>query len=120
VRDGVLTAASAGHPAPVVLCGADARELPLEPGPPLALEMTDTLPRLSEHRTDIAAGSLLALYTDGLTDHRGSGGTDLDVMALVRPVAATGEPQEVARLLLAAADAAGAAVDDTTVLVARI
>ncbi|MCA1712893.1 MAG: serine/threonine-protein phosphatase [Actinobacteria bacterium] len=108
--------ATAGHPNPLVLTDAVV-ELPVVPGPPLALAALDALPPLAEHRALLPLGALLVLYTDGLTDDRGS--VELDARELGR--AAIGAlPDQAASLLLAAADAAGPAVDDVSVLVARL
>ncbi|MFE1258527.1 SpoIIE family protein phosphatase [Streptomyces fungicidicus] len=63
-----LTAAAAGHPAPaVVLPDGTCRIVPVSAGPPLGvggLPFEATEIRLPE-------GSLVALYTDGLIEHRG-------------------------------------------------
>jgi serine phosphatase RsbU (regulator of sigma subunit) len=67
----------------------------------------------------VPTGTLVVLYSDGLVERRGVGAADLDVRALV--TAARGStPAEVADGLVAAADAAGQAADDTSVLVSRL
>jgi hypothetical protein len=118
VAAGTLRVASAGHPAPVLLTADGVVEVAVEVGPPLALETYDALPLLAEARVPVPAGALLVLYSDGLVDRRGSGDTDLSVAALLASV--RGEPAEVAAALVAAADAAGRATDDTSVLVSRV
>jgi serine phosphatase RsbU (regulator of sigma subunit) len=108
--------ASAGHPAPLVLA-EDVQELLLVPGPPLALETLPALPLPAEVAVELPPAALLVLYSDGLTDDRG----DAELDPVVLGQAALGEePGAAADLLLAAADAAGPATDDVTVLVARL
>ena len=65
---GELTWASAGHP-PAVVRAPDGtvRFLDGEPGPPLGTPVQATHP---EGRTQLEAGSLLVLYTDGLVERR--------------------------------------------------
>lgn len=117
LRDGLLSVATAGHPPPLLLTGSGVHEVPVEPGPPLAMETSGALPPLAEHCSPVPADALLVLYTDGLTDRRGAHG--IDGPALARAAAAARSPEEAATLLLAAAESAGAAVDDTSLLVAR-
>ncbi|MFB9370826.1 SpoIIE family protein phosphatase [Kitasatospora albolonga] len=58
--------ASAGHPPPLLLTpDGSAEYLPVPPGPPLGAADQPFEP----YRTTLPAGSLLALYTDGLTGH---------------------------------------------------
>ncbi|MFF3067567.1 SpoIIE family protein phosphatase [Kitasatospora sp. NPDC057936] len=65
--DGRLTAARAGHPAPVRIAGARAVELDLPGGPPLGVDPGQpydlTTGRLAE-------GETLLVYTDGLVEDR--------------------------------------------------
>jgi anti-sigma regulatory factor (Ser/Thr protein kinase) len=65
-----LVAASAGHPAPLT-AGPDGtvREFPVVPGPPLGVGGMPFEPL----EVDVAPGSLLAFYTDGLLDGWGGG-----------------------------------------------
>jgi serine phosphatase RsbU (regulator of sigma subunit)/anti-sigma regulatory factor (Ser/Thr protein kinase) len=65
-----LVAASAGHPAPLV-AGPDGavREFPVVPGPPLGVGGMPFEPL----EVEVASGSLLAFYTDGLLDGWGGG-----------------------------------------------
>jgi hypothetical protein len=112
---GSVRVASAGHPAPLVVSD-EVRELAVVPGPPLALATDPCLPPLAELAVELPAGALLVLYTDGLTDR---GVEELDAVALAR-VALGAEPEAAADLLLRAADAAGPAGDDVSVLVARL
>lgn len=120
VRDGSLTVASAGHPAPLLVHAGGVREVAVDPGPPLVLEL-DGSAGLVDAVGAVPVGALLVLYTDGLTDHRGPDGADLDAVSLAEAAGVgAASPEQAATLLLAAADAAGPAVDDTTVLVAPL
>ncbi|MFI8949697.1 SpoIIE family protein phosphatase [Streptomyces sp. NPDC053750] len=88
------TAARAGHPPPALLTpGGDARLLDLPAGPPLGL---GGIHPYESATTDLPAGSLLTMYTDGLLkESRGYGDTD----------ARTGQ-------LLASLNRAGPALED--------
>ncbi|MEV7185740.1 SpoIIE family protein phosphatase [Kitasatospora sp. NPDC093102] len=66
--DGVLTAARAGHPAPVRITGdAAAVELDLPGGPPLGVDPEQPYPLAVER---LAVGETLLAYTDGLVEDR--------------------------------------------------
>jgi hypothetical protein len=112
-----LPTASAGHPAPLVLDRGTATVVAVEPGPPLALEGGRPQAR-PEAEATLAARAAVLLHTDGLVERR-TGRT----VALVDPrQLAHGLPHDLeaaADALLAAADAAGAAHDDVSVLLAR-
>lgn len=113
---GTLTAASAGHPPPVVVTGRPA-VVEIEPGPPLALE-THGQSGYRETRTTVPPGSLLLLHTDGLVERRTSDGVRLlDVVALAQDL--PHDLEAAADRLLAAADAAGSSQDDVSVLLLR-
>lgn len=73
--DGVVTACSCGHPAPYVVDGSGrpAREMPLQPAPPLG--MLGSTPSATTVRLE--AGQRLVLVTDGLLEAR-RGRTVLD------------------------------------------
>lgn len=88
------TAARAGHPPPALLTpGGEARLIDLPAGPPLGL---GGIQPYESATVDLPAGSLLAMYTDGLLkENRGYGSTD----------ARTGR-------LLASLDHAGPALED--------
>lgn len=120
VGAGRLRAASAGHLAPVLLTAGTAARLELEPGPPLALETTDRLAPPTELVAVLPAEAFVVLYSDGLTDRRTPDGRDVDINELLTAVTHLATPGEVADGLIAAADAAGPADDDTTVLVSRV
>lgn len=117
---GLLRAASAGHPAPLLLTASGATELVLEPGPPLALETTDGLPPPVELIMATPTGALLALYSDGVTERRGCAGAELEVGVLLAAAVGARTPAELADALVAAAEQAGPAEDDTSVLAARL
>jgi hypothetical protein len=120
VADGTLRAASAGHHAPVLLNGGVPDVLGVEPGPPLALETTDRLRPPRELVAPVPAEALVVLYSDGLTDRRTTHGRELDINELLVAAAHLATTAEIADALLAAADDAGPADDDTTVLVSRL
>lgn len=110
--------ASAGHPPPVVADPAgNVAYLPVDPGPPLGV---GGLP-FEATEIDLAPGSVLALYTDGLIEGRDG---DLDAgMAelaarLARPGALARPLRELGREIVTGRPAVGLA-DDVTLLLAR-
>ncbi|MEU8763278.1 SpoIIE family protein phosphatase [Streptomyces sp. NPDC048659] len=115
---GRCSVASAGHPPPAVADPSGAVSyLPVDPGPPLGVgglpfEVTEV---------DLAPGSVLALYTDGLIEGRDG---DLDAgMAelatrLARRRALAGPLRELGQDLVTGRPAAGLG-DDVTLLLAR-
>ncbi|MEU8619645.1 SpoIIE family protein phosphatase [Streptomyces sp. NPDC048623] len=112
------TVASAGHPPPVVAePDGKVSYLPVDPGPPLGV---GGLP-FETTEVELAPGSVLALYTDGLIEGRGG---DLDAgMAdladrLARPGAVGLPLRELGRELVAGRPADGLE-DDVTLLLAR-
>ncbi|MFI9329811.1 SpoIIE family protein phosphatase [Kitasatospora sp. NPDC052868] len=115
---GRCTMASAGHPPPAVAAPDGSVEyVPVRPGPPLGV---NGLP-FEATEIELAPGSVLALYTDGLI--QGSGG-DLDEgMAelrrrMSRPGATAAPLPELGRELVAGLPAHRLA-DDVTLLLAR-
>ncbi|MFE7463591.1 SpoIIE family protein phosphatase [Streptomyces sp. NPDC057499] len=109
---------SAGHPPPAVAApDGTVSYVPLNPGPPLGVS---GLP-FEVTEIELAPGSLLALYTDGLIEGRDS---DLDAgMAelrrrLSRPGATTAPLRELGREIVAARPPHQLA-DDVTLLLAR-
>ncbi|MFJ2584095.1 SpoIIE family protein phosphatase [Streptomyces sp. NPDC087538] len=109
---------SAGHPPPAVVDpDGTVSYVPLSPGPPLGV---NGLP-FEVTEVELAPGSLLALYTDGLIEGRDS---DLDEgMAelsrrLARPGAATAPLRELGQEIISARPAHQLA-DDVTLLLAR-
>ncbi|MFF2039916.1 SpoIIE family protein phosphatase [Kitasatospora sp. NPDC058170] len=110
--------ASAGHPPPAVAAPDGTVEyVPVRPGPPLGV---NGLP-FEATEIEVAPGSVLALYTDGLIQ---SSGGDLDEgMAelrrrMSRPGAVTAPLPELGRELVAGLPAHRLA-DDVTLLLAR-
>ncbi|WP_329417943.1 SpoIIE family protein phosphatase [Streptomyces sp. NBC_01268] len=110
--------ASAGHPPPVVADPAGrVSYLPVDPGPPLGV---GGLP-FETTEVDLAPGSVLALYTDGLIEGRDG---DLDAgMAelaarLARPGALSRPLRELGREIVTGRPVVGLA-DDVTLLLAR-
>lgn len=67
---GVLAWANAGHPAPVLLHASGQITTLGDPGPPCGAFAGH---RFAGRRTDLAAGDLLVLYTDGITEARRRG-----------------------------------------------
>ncbi len=78
--DNSLTAASAGHPSPLVVAADDVLVVCPDCGPPLGAGMHEPAPT---YRHVLPAGGLLAMFTDGLVERRGA---DIDdgVAALCR------------------------------------
>ncbi|MGI4893663.1 MAG: PP2C family protein-serine/threonine phosphatase [Janthinobacterium lividum] len=123
---GVITYANAGHPAPLVLRrdGDEVRVIAeLEAtGPLLSWLHLDTPGAWRTRTTSLAPGSLLVVYTDGLTEARPTGstaelGVDGVLMALrelpeLSPQAVVDEALDVARRF-----SGGRARDDVTLVV---
>ncbi len=114
-----LVAASAGHPAPVLLTEGQARVLPGEAGLPLALETG----RAADPETvelELPAGAVLLLHTDGLTDRRTADGTrSLSPVALLRG-SLPNDVQDLVDHLLRVAEEHGPAADDVTLMALRV
>jgi PAS domain S-box-containing protein len=107
--------ASAGHPPPALVTpDSNVTLLGLAPGPPLGL---GGLP-FESFELDIPAGSLLALYTDGLI---GAGHRDVDegLQALCTVLAAGGPSLETTCDTVLHAMLDGQPADDIALLVAR-
>jgi hypothetical protein len=118
VSDGQLSVATAGHPAPLLLTRRGAEPVPVEAGPPLALETgaAGQRPVLSR---DLPAGAALLLHTDGLVDRRGDDRPLIaDPLHLVRWLTCD-DLEAFADAVLAGAELVGAAGDDVSLLVAR-
>ena len=109
-------AASAGHPPPLLLQPSGPTALPVPAGPPLALDTGRGQP-YEQVPVTLPPGALLLLHTDGLVDRSGARGTD--PLSLMHEITAA-EPAQVLEQVLAAAEAAGRAVDDAAVLVVRV
>ncbi|MEV6327709.1 SpoIIE family protein phosphatase [Streptomyces sp. NPDC051909] len=112
------TVASAGHPPPAVAApDGSVAYLQVDPGPPLGV---GGLP-FETTEVELAPGSVLALYTDGLIEGRGG---DLDAgmadlaACLSRPGAVGLPLRELGREIVAGRPADGL-TDDVTLLLAR-
>lgn len=110
-----VTAASAGHPPPLLLTTAGTTALAVPPGLPLALE-TGSDEAYGEVTVAVPADALLLLHTDGLSDREGARGTEPLALVQGMPLA---DPAAVADHVLAMAQRAGPAADDVALLVAR-
>ena len=110
-----VVAASAGHPAPVLLTASGASSLDLPTGQPLALATGRDEP-YAVAALDLPPDALLLLHTDGLGDREGARGTE--PLDLLRDVP-LGEPAAVADAVLAAAALVGTAADDVALMVVR-
>lgn len=113
--DGIeITWSSAGHPLPLVRRGAGTVEQPGRPG-----QLLGVFPELevSEHRTSLAAGDALLVYTDGAVDQRGA---PLHVAERALRTAFASAPAGDAEGMLAhvrgAIDAVHPAIDDDVAL----
>ncbi|MEV7126865.1 SpoIIE family protein phosphatase [Streptomyces sp. NPDC093260] len=113
------TAARAGHPPPALLPpDGEARLLDLPAGPPLGL---GGMQPYESATVEVPAGSLLALYTDGLLkEERGYGDTDARLSRLLASLDESGPALEdvcegVTRTLLP-----GGPHDDVALLLARV
>jgi PAS domain S-box-containing protein len=124
-----LTFANAGHDAPVLVSGGEARQLEfLHKGVLLGVRGRGIsgLPTYKEETINIPPGAVLVFYTDGLTDRRtradGSGHYTEDEAAemlrhAVRAAAASGDPDVVATAAEYAVP--GDIDDDMAILVAK-
>ncbi|HET6549665.1 MAG TPA: SpoIIE family protein phosphatase, partial [Solirubrobacter sp.] len=114
-RDQCLTYANAGHLPPLLVePGELPRRLDALVGPPLGVGALE----LGEHRAPLVAGTLLALYTDGLVERRDRGidvGIDLLAEALGN---ANGDVASIPDALVGAVAPDGSD-DDVALLVAR-
>ncbi|MFF1904521.1 SpoIIE family protein phosphatase [Kitasatospora sp. NPDC058218] len=111
-----LHVASAGHPPPLLLApDGTASYLPLDPGPPLGAGDGP----YEVHRGTLAPGSLLALYTDGLTGHDPATAMPRLLAGLPGLAPADRSLAEIGADLLAVRPAAEHPDDDTALLLAR-
>lgn len=117
LANGVLTAASAGHPPPLLLLPDEAQPVPVRSGPPLAMVGSWCRERV-QARVPVPRGAAVLVHTDGLTERRGVDGMRLlDAADLAHDLPS--DLDAVADRLLAAADEVGPAEDDVSLLVAR-
>ncbi|MFF0392567.1 SpoIIE family protein phosphatase [Kitasatospora sp. NPDC004615] len=116
---GLCQAASAGHPPPALVHpDGQVEYLPVSPGPPLGVgglpfETAECAPR---------AGSVLALYTDGLIEGGNGGDVDegMDQLATqLREADLRGDLAAAGRAIVAEMATAGQS-DDVTLLLARL
>ncbi|MFJ8660822.1 SpoIIE family protein phosphatase [Streptomyces sp. NPDC093795] len=112
-------AASAGHPPPALVApDGTVGYLDVSPGPPLGV---GGLP-FEPVETEVADGSVLALYTDGLIERRGHADLDLGMAALGNALSAAvalGRPLEEAGPEVVRQLVPGPLSDDVTLLLAR-
>lgn len=85
-RSGVFSYARAGHERPLLACaGEGIHPLPGSQGQPLGLF---DHPTLDEQQVDLPSGSLLLLYTDGVTDGRNPDGEPFGINHLTQKLTA--------------------------------
>ncbi|KOV24016.1 protein phosphatase [Streptomyces sp. XY152] len=113
------TAARAGHPPPAVLTpGGRARLVDLPSGPPLGL---GGIQPYESATVDLPAGSLLAMYTDGLLkEDRGYGDTDARTGQLLASLSRGGPALEDVCDRVADILRPGSPHDDVALLLARV
>ncbi|MEW2077860.1 SpoIIE family protein phosphatase [Streptomyces sp. NPDC013433] len=113
------TAARAGHPPPAVLTpGGQARLIELPNGPPLGL---GGIQPYESATVDLPAGSLLAMYTDGLLkEDRGYGDTDVRTERLLASLSRGDPALEDICDRIAATLPPGSPHDDVALLLARV
>ncbi|MCZ3389439.1 MAG: serine/threonine-protein phosphatase [Actinomycetia bacterium] len=93
--DDQLRYVCAGHPQPVLLRNGSARELEVNPVPPLSLIPGDVTPEVSALR--VRRDDLILMFSDGLTDSRNVRGDFFDVGdSLVRVAAHAASVEECA------------------------
>ncbi|WP_138902767.1 PP2C family protein-serine/threonine phosphatase [Streptomyces albidochromogenes] len=71
--EAVLRVVSCGHPPPLLLRGGTARELTLDPAPPLGLGLAGTVP-VSITSVPLERGDRVLAHTDGVTEARDASG----------------------------------------------
>jgi serine phosphatase RsbU (regulator of sigma subunit) len=118
-RDGGFEYVNAGHLPPLLRRASGAFER--LPGNGLALGMFD-LATFESHRTTIAAGDTLVLYSDGITEAENASGRAFEDTGLESVIAdhAQSDPETLGRAVLSAVEAHAGDVrfgDDLTVLV---
>lgn len=105
----------AGHPAPVLVRHRAARFLEAPVGPLLGAVPSAEYPATT---TQLEAGDLIVLYTDGIIDRRDADADDLSA-ALLAAAAPAPDPEACIAAILAAVDAESAE-DDVCVMVLQI
>jgi len=116
---GRLRVASAGHPPPLLLTSTAAATLSLDPGEPLALEIGAGVARRTT-TYDLPVDAVLLLHTDGLTERCTDAGTRVVEALELVPAGCDGSLDAVADRVLAAAQTAGEAGDDVSLLLVRV
>jgi serine phosphatase RsbU (regulator of sigma subunit)/anti-sigma regulatory factor (Ser/Thr protein kinase) len=113
----VFDVANAGHLAPMVVTpGGGACALEVPPAPPLG----SGVPEYEDHHSALAPGTVLALFTDGLVEHRGADLDDrLTQLCGVLGGLADRSLEEVADGVLHQMGRARRADDDTALLLVR-
>jgi PAS domain S-box-containing protein len=115
VQSGAITAASAGHPSPIIVGTSGSGVMSIRPGPPIGVGEAS----YTESTGYLGDSDSLVLYTDGLVERRGS---DLDkrVMEAVRVTEEAPPGDSVALIYRLVAQLLGAEqrMDDVALLVA--
>ncbi|GHA85210.1 membrane protein [Streptomyces chryseus] len=84
----VLRVVSCGHPPPLLLRGGTARELALDPAPPLGLGLAGTVP-VSVTSVPLEHGDRVLAHTDGVTEARDASGAFYPLAQRLPGLAAT-------------------------------
>lgn len=108
--------ASAGHPPPLLISDGEARYLDVHPGPPIGF--LDEAGYTARH-TDLPAGAVLVLFTDGLYERRGEN-IELGLERLRAVAAGLSGPVEQILDDLAGAMLGDGVSDDTAMLGFRV
>ncbi|MBW3639054.1 MAG: serine/threonine-protein phosphatase [Actinobacteria bacterium] len=116
---GRLRVASAGHPPPLLLTATAVVTLSLDPGEPLALEIGAGVARRTT-TYDLPVDAVLLLHTDGLTDRCTDAGTRVVEALELVSAGCDGSLDAIADCVLAAAQTAGEAGDDVSLLLVRV
>jgi PAS domain S-box-containing protein len=120
-----LVFANAGHDAPLLVTGGEARQLEIEhKGVLLGVRSHGIggVPPFREEQRELAPGATLVLYTDGLTDRRtredGSGHyTEEEAVQMLREAVKAVAHKDVEALAKAAEDAVPGDIDDDMAIV---
>ncbi len=81
----VVRVLSCGHPPPVLVTRGGAREVMLEPGLPLGLDLGDGFRAPAPVSVPLGPSDVLLAYTDGVTEARDSEGAFYPLVARIRP-----------------------------------
>ncbi|GAA4922184.1 PP2C family protein-serine/threonine phosphatase [Streptomyces coeruleoprunus] len=80
----VVRVVSCGHPPPLLVDGGGAREITVEPGPPLGLGLTD-FRAPAPVSVPLGPADVLLAHTDGVTEARDANGAFYPLAARIRP-----------------------------------